>query len=136
MAASRVRRSIRGCGCTSATAELGEPMLCELKLENVSNQPVSVYGLQPSEGFVQIAVTSPSGVRRPVLPIDETRRNTTPVTLQPGQSIYEAVDITMGIYGFAFKEPGPYRIEASFANIDGRTAALPIFWTWRMPSRW
>jgi len=42
--------------------------------------------------------------------------------LQPGKSSYEAVDLTMGIYGFPFKEPGAYRIEASYTNLDGGTA--------------
>jgi hypothetical protein len=47
-----------------------------------------------------------------------------PRILEPGkESLYEVADVTMGAYGFHFKEPGAYRIEASYTNIDGRTAA-------------
>jgi Peptidase family M28 len=118
---SRLRLQIRH---RKQIAELGEPILCELKLENTSGQPVTINrNLDPSEGYVQIAVTSPSGRRRPYIPVAQARRSVGTIELQPGKSIYEAVDLTMGIYGFPFKEPGPYRIEASYTNLDGSTAA-------------
>jgi hypothetical protein len=43
--------------------------------------------------------------------------------LEPGDSIHQPVNMIMGRFGFPFKDPGFYRIEASYTNIDGTTAA-------------
>jgi hypothetical protein len=43
--------------------------------------------------------------------------------LEPKESLYQSVDLNMGKFGFPFKEPGPYRIEASYRNFYGGTAA-------------
>jgi len=106
----------------------GEPVVLELKLQNVSDQPVAVHrNLDPSDGLVDIAITNPKGERRPFLPFDHTRTRLIPHVLLPGaESLYVCADVTMGAYGFAFKEPGPYRIEATYSNIDGRTAAAVL----------
>ena len=104
--------------------ELGEPVLLELRLRNRSDQAVMVHhNLDPSDGLVEVAVTNPAGERRPFLPIDHTRTNLLPQQLGPGQATYHPLDLTMGQFGFPFKEPGAYRIEVSYTNIDGRTAA-------------
>jgi hypothetical protein len=105
--------------------EYGEPVLVELRLRNVSGQTLTVSpNLDPSDGLVEIAVTNPRGERRPFLPVDHTRTILVPVALQPGGAgIYQSVDLTMGSYGFSFKEPGAYRIEASFTNAYGGAAA-------------
>ena len=107
-----------------ATVELGEPVVAELKLKNVSNEPVLVHqNLDPSDGLVEMAVTNPRGERRPFLPVAHARSFVLPVALDPGKSFYQAVNLTIGHFGCPFKEPGPYRIEASFSNRDGTTAA-------------
>lgn len=108
--------------------EHGEPVLIELKLKNVSGGPVPVHeNLDPSDGLVEMAITNPSGERRPFLPFDHTRRRLKPRVLEPGkEALYGLVDVTMGAFGFHFKEPGAYRIEASYANVDGRTAAAVL----------
>lgn len=118
---SRLKLEIRH---RNPIAELGEPIIAELKLKNVSGQAVTVHrNLDPSEGFVEFAVTSPSGKRRPYVSVAQARRSLGTEVLQPGKSIYAGIDLTMGIYGFPFKEPGAYRIEASYTNLDGSTAA-------------
>ena len=105
--------------------EHGEPVILELKLKNVSDHGVPVHGnLDPSDGLVEIAITNPKGERRPFLPFDHTRKHVVLRILEPGkESLYELADVTMGAYGFHFREPGAYRIEASYTNVDGRTAA-------------
>jgi hypothetical protein len=40
--------------------------------------------------------------------------------------VYGLADVTMGAFGFHFKEPGAYRIEASYTNLDNRTAAAVL----------
>jgi hypothetical protein len=105
--------------------ELGEPILIELKLGNESKQPITVHrNLDPSDGLVEISITNPRGERRPFLPVDHTRTIMSPHILEPGGiALYQSVDVTMGSFGFHFKEPGAYRIEASYTNIDGGAAA-------------
>jgi hypothetical protein len=116
--------------------EYGEPIIAELKLKNVGNQPIAVHGnLDPSDGLVEIAVTTPRGERRPYLPFDHTRTMLAARVLEPGkEALYQELDLTMGSFGFHFKEPGAYRIEASYTNIDGRTAAAVMQLYVRPPS--
>ena len=106
------------------TFELGEAVFVELRLRNVSDGPVVAHrNLYPSDGLLEVAVTSPSGKRRPWQPIARTRSTVVTQVLEPGQAIYRELNITMGQLGFPFKEPGPYRVEASYRNTDGGTAA-------------
>jgi len=114
-------------GHTSAEVELGEPLLLELRLRNKGAQPVAVHAnLDPSDGLVEVAITNGKGERRPYLPIDHTRTKLDLRTLQSDERIYQLVDLTIGSFGFPFKEPGPYRIEASYRNLDGSTAAAVL----------
>jgi hypothetical protein len=108
--------------------EQGEPVLLELKLKNLADEALPVHrNLDPSDGLVDIAITNPKGERRPFLPFDHTRTRLIPQLLEPGgESIFALADVTMGAFGFHFKEPGPYRIEASYTNVDGRTAAAVL----------
>jgi hypothetical protein len=104
--------------------EFGEPVFIELRLRNVGDELLLAHrNLQPSDGMVEIAVTNPSGERRPFIPFTHTRRRLDHGPLAPGETVYDAVNLTMGQFGFVFKEPGPYRIEASYTNRDGSTAA-------------
>ena len=105
--------------------EFGEPVLVELRLSNESDQPITVHrNLDPSDGLLEMAVTNPDGERRPFLPVDHTRTIMLPQVLEPGgEALYQSVDMTMGSFGFPFKKPGAYRIEASYRNIDGGAAA-------------
>jgi len=105
--------------------EFGEPVIVELRLRNRTNQPVIAHrNLDPSDGLVEMAVTNPDGRRVPFLPVDHTRNRMVPFVLEQGkESVYQAVDMTMGSFGFSFKKPGAYRIEASYRNIDGGCAA-------------
>ena len=115
------------------TVELGEPVVIELRLSNKSKEPVTMHrNLKLSDGFVEVAVTNPRGERRPVVPLSHTRVFVDKHTLQPGAQIYEPLNLTTGQFGFLFKEPGPYRIEASYTNFDGSTAAA-VMQIWVRP---
>lgn len=123
----RLRLSIR---TRKTMLQLGEPVLLELKLErrDGAGGPVTVHSnLDPSDGLVDIAITNPRGERRPFLPIDHTRSMLRVTTLETSApAVYGLADVTMGAFGFHFKEPGAYRIEASYTNVDGRTAAAVL----------
>lgn len=116
-----------------ATVDMGEPVFIELRLRNVGHEPVMVHlNMDPSDRFVALAVTNPRGERWPLLPIAHVRALVKQQMLAPGQAIYQAVDVTAGQFGFPFKEPGPYRIEASYVNMDGSTAAA-VMQLWVRP---
>ena len=116
--------------------EFGEPAMIELKLQNAGGERMVVHdNLDPSEGLVELAITNPRGERRPFVPFDHARRYLVAQVLEPGEAVYAAIDATMGAYGFAFKEPGAYRIEASYTNVDGGTAAAVMRVFVRPPGR-
>ena len=104
--------------------EYGEPINLELKLKNCGNEPVLVHRqLEPSDGMVDIAITAPDGQRTPLIPLARNRSYLDKLYLEPNQALYQAVNASVGKLGFGFKQPGAYRIEVAFRNIDGRTAA-------------
>ncbi|WP_218822240.1 M28 family metallopeptidase [Geodermatophilus pulveris] len=107
----------------TGAVEYGESVFCELRLRNVADEPVLARtNLDPAEGTVELAVTGPSGERRPFLPFHRACARPRMEVLAPQESRYESVNLTMGQFGFPFKEPGRYRIEACWVNRDGSTA--------------
>ena len=104
--------------------ELGEPVFVELRLRNKSDETVTVQEpLDLSTGIVQLAITNPKGERHPYIPFIRSLIQLCKKTLNHDDDpLYESVNLTMGKFGFPFKVPGSYRIEASYRNLDGRTA--------------
>ncbi|MGY1732949.1 M28 family metallopeptidase [Geodermatophilus sp. SYSU D01045] len=118
----------------SSAVEYGEAVFCELRLRNVGDEPVPARtDLDPAEGTVELAVTGPSGERRPFLPFYRACTRPRMEVLAPQESRYASVNLTMGQFGFPFKEPGRYRIEACWVNRDGSTAPAVTTLTVRPP---
>jgi hypothetical protein len=114
--------------------EYGEAVVVELRLRNVSGGPVAALtDLDPAKGTVEIAVTSPSGVRRPFVPFYRACARTQLEVLQPQDSRYLSVNLSMGMFGFPFTEPGTYRVEACYVNRDSSTAPASMAVTVREP---
>lgn len=104
--------------------ELGEPINVEVRLKNVSDEPIIVRnGLDLPKGLLQLAITDSLGVRRPFIPFLRYRSQLMQHKLKPGEAIYQSLSLVLGLCGSPFKVPGPYRIEASYHNIGGGTAA-------------
>ena len=100
--------------------ELGEPILLELCLRNVSDQPVRVgASLEPSEGTIAVTIVGPDGTPAPFVPIDRTRCIDESIELAPGASRYAPLDLTVGRLGFPFKQPGRYRVEVGYLGLQG-----------------
>jgi hypothetical protein len=79
-------------------------VFCELRLRNVGDEPVLARtNLDPAEGTVELAVTSPSGERRPFLPFYRACARPRMEVLAPQESRYQSVNLTMGQFGFPFK---------------------------------
>jgi hypothetical protein len=109
------------CRSRRQSYELGERVIVELKLQNVGTAELTIHdSLHPSEGFVQVGVTDPDGRRRIYKPLQQAHRAMQTRQLPPGHAIYKRVDLSVGLDGFAFKQAGRYRVDASYVNVDGR----------------
>jgi Peptidase family M28 len=105
--------------------EWGEPVFVKLTLQNKTDQELLAQtSLNPGEGsFVEVAITNPQGHRVPFLPAIQTRSEVRFASLRPDEVISEIVNLTVGQLGFPFTRPGMYRIEASYTNSPGGSAA-------------
>jgi hypothetical protein len=105
--------------------EWGEPVFVKLILRNITDQELLAQNsLDPGEGaFVEVAITNPQGERVPFLPVMQTRSEVQFKSLRPEEIITETVNVTVGQRGFPFTIPGMYRIEASYTNRPGGSAA-------------
>jgi hypothetical protein len=111
----------------SEVVPFGETVFVELRLRNVSDEPVmALTELDPALGSVELAVTSPDGQRRPFVPPVQARQAVRSEVLSPDERRYADVAMTVGMFGFPFKQPGHYRVEASYHNLDGGTAAAVL----------
>lgn len=114
---------------------MGQPLNVEFRLRNRSDQALMIHDeLDLPGGFLEVAITDPSGVRRPFLPVSRSRCHPRPAVLQPNERMYHATSLVMGQLGWPFKTPGAYRIEAAFHNLDGSTAAAMLQVYVRPPS--
>jgi hypothetical protein len=92
--------------------DIGVPVHLELKLQNVSDQPIEVVDrLQPEDGLLRVVIERPGGeivtfqppVRRLLAPPE-------PIELPPGEAAYANIGISFGAKGPHFAEPGSYLI--------------------------
>lgn len=118
---SRLGLQVRG---IKDVFEFGEPVFVKLTLQNKSNEELLAQtNLNPSEGsFVEIAVQNQDG-RRPFVPAVESRHQVRLESLREDEVREEIVNLTVGRLGFSFTKPGMYRIEASYTNSQGGSAA-------------
>ncbi len=94
--------------------QLGEAMEIELKLWNKGPRAIEVPGhFDLLDGLLEIGITLPDGRKWPVLPFSHARHHVAPRMLEPGEALYEPIDLTIGKLGLPFKHPGAYRLEAS-----------------------
>ena len=106
--------------------DLGEPVLLELRLKvrPGAGQVLVHESLDPSDHYVEVAITGPDGRRKPFLPIETTHCVVqTRLMSSEDRGVYGLLDLTIGKLGFPFKQPGDYRIEVSYTNVDGHIVA-------------
>jgi hypothetical protein len=115
--------------------EWGEPAIAELRLRALSGTSVAAHAnLDPSDGLVEIMITDPLGRELPFVPVDDTRRHVRQTVLRSDAlPRYHAIDLTMGRLGFHFKEPGAYRVAATYQNPYGGHATAMMHLTVRAP---
>jgi len=115
--------------------EMGEPVLLELRLRNLSEHSILVHkNLDPSDRFVRIAITDPTGRRRVFLPLEETYQAVELTRLNSRKALYGEVDLTIGRGGFPFKRPGSYLIEVTYTTLEGTEVSAALRFCVRSPS--
>jgi hypothetical protein len=98
---------------TRGLYELGEPVRVELKLKNISAQPLPVQPhLQPEDGLTTFYLQRPGGAFVRYVPPVLGVRAPESVELAPGQSIYQTALLSYGAKGFQFEQPGQYLLRA------------------------
>jgi len=114
-----------GVGGVKQVFEWGEPVFVKITLQNKTDDVLPAQtGLDPGgSSFVEVAITNPHGERVPFLPVMQTRGEVQFAPLRPDEMIAETVNVTVGHLGFPFTIPGIYRIEATYTNSPGGSAA-------------
>lgn len=108
---------------------LGEPVVCEIKLERTDLRGKEVNPLlHPNFGYVQIGIRHPSGrvvVYKPAL---EHCMMAAPETLcDTRPAVYDSAYIGYGKDGLYFDAPGQYQLRAVYLAPDGSRIASNIF---------
>lgn len=112
----------------------GQPVILGLRLTNLSTEPWDIPPdlLDQKNGALTVTVQRETsgfaGIPIPFHPM--TRRcvasSTAPVTLSAGSAVEDNVNLTFGTNGFAFAEPGTYRVTAWLATgLEGMEMPLP-----------
>ncbi|MFE9634027.1 hypothetical protein [Streptomyces sp. NPDC006463] len=100
----------------------GEPVVIELKLATTDLRGCVTHGrLHPKDGFVTVAIRTPSGgakVYRPTL-IRCVDQELQTVLDADRSAIYESAYIGYGKDGFYFQQPGRYQLRAQYYAADG-----------------
>jgi hypothetical protein len=101
---------------------VGEPVYVAVRLHNAGDRSERVVdSLLPEDGGVDFIITKPDGLAIPFLPYGETDRDTESFTsLAPGETVGNMVPIFFGGNGWTFREPGTYRLVASFQLATGK----------------
>jgi hypothetical protein len=94
--------------------DFAQPLFVELKLKNIAGHVVSLpNALHPECGLVSIFVQKPDGtIGEHQPPVKSEINLDSTVTLQPGESMYCQVPLSIGRSGMQFTQPGEYIIKA------------------------
>ncbi|MFJ8532158.1 hypothetical protein [Streptomyces sp. NPDC093591] len=107
---------------SNGTFRFGEPVVVEIKLATTDLRGRSTHGrLHPNDGFVTVAIRTPSGETRtyrpPLIRCTDHEHRTVLDADRP--AIYESAYVGYGKDGFYFQQPGQYRLRAQYHASDG-----------------
>lgn len=110
---------------TNASPVVGEPVAVLVSLRNAGDGPETVAKrLAPEYGATEFYITNPGGgERRRFSPFALKELIDATQTLAPGASVEDSAELFHDGKEWVFKEPGTYRIEATYY---GSVAAEPI----------
>ncbi|MER5832642.1 hypothetical protein ABT116_17755 [Streptomyces sp. NPDC002130] len=107
---------------SKGTFRFGEPVVVEIKLATTDLRGRSTHGrLHPNDGFVTVAIRTPSGETRtyrpPLIRCADHEHQTVLDADRP--AIYESAYVGYGKDGFYFQQPGQYQLRAQYHASDG-----------------
>lgn len=107
--------------------EFMEPVVAELKLKNISGEPLIVDEnmLKTLDG-ITIALKRQGAPARQYGSFAKYCMKASPKVLQPNQAIYESVFLTSGLNGVDVATPGRYIIQAALHQPDGDIVSAPL----------
>lgn len=104
-----------------ANFEFMEPVVLELKLTNISSQPIVIdeHILSRVDNMIIIAKKDGKPARQ-FAPFAHYDINSKGRVLEPGMSEYEALFASVGVNGWSLSEPGYYTVQVClrFSNMD------------------
>jgi hypothetical protein len=109
---------------SAATFDFLEPVVLELKLTNVSAQPLVIDRNALAADSVVAIVERQGRPARQWVPYARRCRQPDPTVLAPGQSLYESLPVYAGRNGWDVSEPGVYRVRAAL-EIDEQPIVSP-----------
>ena len=94
--------------------EFLEPVLLELKLQNVSAEPqiVDESVLTPGAGLTLVIKKRGAPARR-WMPFTDRLERPARVVLQPGEAVYRSLPVSAGLNGWDLSDPGQYAVQAA-----------------------
>lgn len=95
--------------------EFLEPVVAELRLQNVSTTPVVIDANAMKVDGLGIVVAKDGGEARRWLPFARHCMAPEPKVLQPGEAMYSSIFLSSGTGGWLITDPGSYRV---FAAVD------------------
>jgi hypothetical protein len=107
---------------SNGTFRFGEPVVVEIKLATTDLRGSSTHGrLHPNDGFVTVAIRTPSGETRTYRPPLIRCADHEPRTVLDADrpAIYDSAYVGYGKDGFYFQQPGQYRLRAQYHASDG-----------------
>ncbi|WP_460060852.1 hypothetical protein [Streptomyces sp. YKOK-I1] len=114
---------------SSGRFRFGEPVVVEIKLASTDLRGRSTHGrLHPKDGFVTVAIRTPSGETRTYRPplircADHADRT---VLDADRPAVYESAYVGYGKDGFYFQQPGQYHLRAQYHASDGSRVFSPV----------
>jgi hypothetical protein len=114
--------------------EFMEPVVLELKLKNVSNEPL-IVDKSALGNFERLSLVMKKRGRaaRQYVPYARYCSKSEKVVLPPGEALYENVFVSAGLNGFDLADPGNYLIQASLGTAEGDIVSRELHLTVRPP---
>lgn len=103
----------------SPAFEFMEPVVIEIKLTNVSSQPVLIpEHFSSGVNRLTLLIETKHGERSAYRPYAEYCRQSKATVLEPNASVYESVFVSAGLDGWSIDDPGYYSIQACLQTED------------------
>jgi hypothetical protein len=106
--------------------EFMEPVAIEAKLKNISDKPVLVDPGVLAADALTIVIKKDGQPARLFMPFAHMCREPRTAVLEPGSSLYNAVNVSVGLNGWDVAEPGRYTIQGAVRIGEEDVVSQPL----------